>query len=177
MTPSKNPVYRPKSQVRSFPINCQFVLISRWFFCKNYDLYCIEDTFQVKILLFIVGNDLKYAFLWTVLLVIFNDFVHREIDINEANITHCGWQGVLFKNKLKIDIWADGQSEPNSSTHGDIGWGWASEESYPKVRVRLSQGHSKVKTAKNVWKKLVFVVFAKIMFTWNESGFRPPLCT
>ena len=38
---------------------------------------------------------------------------------------------------------------PNPSTHGDMGWGSASQGYYPEVRTRSSQGHRKVKSAPN----------------------------
>ena len=39
--------------------------------------------------------------------------------------------------------------EFNPSTHVRMGWGWISQGCYPKVMVRSSQGHSKVKSAQN----------------------------
>ena len=36
---------------------------------------------------------------------------------------------------------------PNPSTHGDMGWGYASLVCHPKVMTRSSQGQSKVKSA------------------------------
>ena len=41
------------------------------------------------------------------------------------------------------------RSKPKTSTHGDMGWWWVSKGSYPKGMVKSSQGHSKVKSAKN----------------------------
>ena len=38
---------------------------------------------------------------------------------------------------------------PNPSTCGDMGWGWASQGYYPKVMTRSSQGHREVKSAPN----------------------------
>ena len=38
---------------------------------------------------------------------------------------------------------------PNPSTCGDMGWGWASQGYYPKVIPRSDQGHRKVKSALN----------------------------
>ena len=38
---------------------------------------------------------------------------------------------------------------PNPSTHGDMGWCWASQGYYPKVMTMSSQGHRKVKSASN----------------------------
>ena len=41
-------------------------------------------------------------------------------------------------------------STSQQSTHCDMGWGWPSYGSYPKVMVRSSQGHSKAKSSENV---------------------------
>ena len=56
---------------------------------------------------------------------------------------------IFLKNIIILPAFLTNRSEPNPSTHGDMGWCWVSHGSYPKVMLRSSQGHSKVKSAEN----------------------------
>ena len=51
---------------------------------------------------------------------------------------------LTLKVVLKIN-----RSKPKPSTHCDMGRCWISQGSYPKVIVRLSDGHSKAKSSQN----------------------------
>ena len=73
---------------------------------------------------------------------------------------------VLSKKYLKNSHLAEwpalpiNRSEPNPN--GDMGWGWASYGSYPKVMVRSSQFHSKVKSAPHGRQYLMLVVLLQL---------------
>ena len=55
---------------------------------------------------------------------------------------------------------------PNPSTHGDMGWGSASRECYPKAMTRSYQGQISLKFVKIVY----FSGLAPILLTWDVYG-------
>ena len=67
-------------------------------------------------------------------------------------LTHMAEIDQMTKRLSCLDQWLVLQTHlinPNPSTHGDMGWGWASQGYYPKVITGSSQGHREVKSALN----------------------------